>query len=142
LNLIRGLKKRQGYSFVEVIIVVVFVSIMSAWTFSKLISIIEFARAREALDNMGFMRTYFERCYILRGESYKGCDSFNVVGVDNPEKFPQAHFTYQISSQHNSYMIIATRNTLDGGQEGDEIRFHFDGTRIIRSGTGKFKAVK
>ncbi len=116
---IHRMRTKTGFTLLELIIVIVIVGVLASLALPKLFSVIEGARAAEALSAIASIRSAMERCYLMNNGSYMGCafgPGYNFLTIDDPGTSPNAHFTYNIPLVSSLfYVIIADRNALDGG---------------------------
>ena len=137
-----NLKKRGGFTLLEVIIVIIIVGVLASLALPRFFSTVEYSRATEAMQAIATVRQSMERCYLMR-VSYTGpCATFGNLDVEDPNTTPASHFTYAITSAATSYTVTATRNTRDGGNTASTVFLNFTGTAINKGGTGAFGAVQ
>lgn len=132
--------QKKAFTLLELIIVIVIVGVLAAVALPKLFSAIEYSRSAEALAMFTTLRRAYERCYLMSGGSYNGCAT--VVSENPPGS--NAHFFYvpnvfPLDNQH--YMIMAVRNTRDGGN-GGQINYDQNGNVITIIGYGPFAGLK
>jgi type IV pilus assembly protein PilE len=134
-------KNRSGFTLLEVIIVIIIVGVLASLALPRFFSTVEYSRGTEAMTGLSVSRQSIERCYLMRS-NYTGCNNYTLLDVNDPGTSPNAHFSYAVSTAATTYTIVATRNTLDGGDGASVIRLTFNGTTVTRSGTGPFGAVQ
>ena len=136
------LKKKSGFTLLEIIIVIIIVGVLASLALPRFFSTVEFAKSTEALASLGAVRQSLERFYLAHGSTYTG-SAVDALDLEDPSNSPNHHFTYDISNQSaNGYRIQATRNTLDGGTSGDLIYLILAGNSITRGGTGRFVGIQ
>ncbi|HRZ40295.1 MAG TPA: prepilin-type N-terminal cleavage/methylation domain-containing protein [Candidatus Omnitrophota bacterium] len=128
------MKTTQGFTLLELIIVIIIVGVLASIALPKLFSVVEGSRAAEALAAISSIRSSMERCYLMSNGTYFGCQintyapTNDSLDIENPEKSPGAHFRYLVTSgapfTRNDYVIISIRNAVDGGtHQGKMINF-------------------
>ena len=136
-----NLKNKSGFTLLEVIIVIIIVGVLASLALPRFFSTVEYSRGTEAMSALATVRQSIERCYLMRRD-YGSCTSFATLDVENPEAVPNAHFMYVIASGvATEYTITATRASTEGGS-GGTIQVYFNGTSVLRSGTGPFGAIQ
>jgi len=138
-----NIKRRSGFTLLEVIIVIIIIGVLASLALPRLFSTIEFARANEAMSAFQALRGSLERCYLARGGNYTGCQVNSNLDVQDPAGSINAHFTYTISGQSvTDYTITARRNTRDGGNTADIVQLSQTSSAITRTGTGAFAGIQ
>ena len=103
---------KKGFTLLEVIIVIIIVGVLTSLAMPKLFSMVEGAKAAEAISAIATIRSAMERCYLMRGGRYGACALFNALDIENPGNAPGSNFNYQISpsadTPESSYMIYVT----------------------------------
>jgi len=129
---------KKGFTLLEIIIVVIIVGVLASLALPRLFSTVEYSRSTEAFSALTSIRSSMERCYIEEMD-FNQCAGFGNLDIQDPAGTPGAHFSYAITADSAStYNSIATRNTLDGGNNGDLIGVRQTGTSIDRCGSGAF----
>jgi prepilin-type N-terminal cleavage/methylation domain-containing protein len=140
------LKNKNGFTLLEIIIVIIIIGVLASLALPRLFSTVEFSRSAEALAAFATIRGAMERCYLMNNATYVGCTltaAATNLDIENPALAPNAHFTYAVANQAVAgYQITATRTTRDGGTAGDIIRLTQAAGVITRTGTGAFSAIK
>ena len=144
-------QNKKGFTLLEIIIVIIIIGVLAALALPRLFKTVEFSRSAEALNSFTVIRGAMERCYIASSSpSYANCNLTSGspltsnLDVEDPATSPNSHFTYDIQKEDlNSYSILATRNTLDGGQTSSTITLsvNADGT-ITKTGAGAFNGIR
>ena len=136
------LKRKKGFTLLEIIIVVIIVGVLASLALPRLFSTVEYSRSTEALASIGSIRGSMERCALKSGTgSYTSCTSFATqLDIADPGAEAGHHFTYGITANGaTGYTIIATRGTLDNnGASGDLITVLKDASVVSKSGTTAF----
>jgi prepilin-type N-terminal cleavage/methylation domain-containing protein len=135
------LKRKKGFTLLEIIIVVIIVGVLASLALPRLFSTVEYSRSTEALASMGSIRGSMERCSLKSGiGSYAACTNFTTqLDIANPGLEAGTHFTYAITPNAAvGYTIVATRNTLDGGIATSTITMLKNATQITRTGATAF----
>jgi prepilin-type N-terminal cleavage/methylation domain-containing protein len=114
------INKTLAFTLLEIIIVIIIIGVLVASALPKMFSMIEKARAAEAIAAIGTIRVSMERAYLMQG-TYQTI-SLDDLEIDDPTTSPNSHFAYVIGPYgKDSYSIIAYRNTLDGGDNYDSM---------------------
>ena len=141
----RHKNKKNGFTLLEIIVVIIIVGILASLALPIFFDTLEFSRSTEALNALGSMRRGVDYCSMMSGiEDYTGCDSLAASGVTDPG--PNGHFSYTIDpgAVPGSIIFIATRNLNNGGDGFSTVELHympFAGS-ITRIGTGVFSNIK
>jgi len=134
--------KKNGFTLLEIIIVIVVLLALLLLAMPKMFSMIEYTRSNEAMQTIASIRKALNKCHMLNGQTYVGCDIDELI-LEDPNSQPDVNFSYTIFGQsNNGYTIEATRLTNDGGDGISTITYLNDGTDIFKSGTGVFKNIK
>ena len=146
-------KKKEGFTLLEIIVVIIILGVLAGLALPRLFSNIEFSRSAEALNAIGVIRGSVERCALMRG-GYGQCSPLPTnpfIDVQDPSLEAGSHFDYNIQMNNISegnYQILATRNAVDNGDGTSQIIFtiwHNDvsgGGLIQRAGTGVFSSIQ
>jgi prepilin-type N-terminal cleavage/methylation domain-containing protein len=131
----------QGFTLIEIIIVIIIVGVLAGLALPRFFSTVEFSKSTEALNAMTFIRGAMERCYFREG-TFANC-TIGDLDISNPSDAVGAHFkSYDISLQTvDSYVITATRGTINGGDDTSTIQIVQDANGVTRSGRAFFKAL-
>ncbi|MCA9405934.1 MAG: prepilin-type N-terminal cleavage/methylation domain-containing protein [Candidatus Omnitrophica bacterium] len=136
------LNKKQGFTLLEIIVVIIIVGVLASLALPRLFSTIETTRGGEASRAIGVIRGAMERCYLQGNQAYTGC-TISVLDIDDPGTMPGAHFGYAVSvTGAQTYTVTATRNSTEGGSTSDFIRFTQTTAGVTRTGSGAFSGVK
>jgi prepilin-type N-terminal cleavage/methylation domain-containing protein len=132
----------QGFTLLEIIIVIIIIGVLASLAMPRFFSTVEYSRATEALASLQTTRSAIERCYI-QTNAYASCGTFADLDVADPATSPGAHFTYAIGTAATSFNVTATRNTRNGGA-GGSITIRQDNTAgtVTKSGTAPFSGIK
>ncbi len=127
-----NLSKKEGFTLLEIVIVIIIVGVLSAVALPRLLVAIELSRVGEAEHTIGVIRGSLERCGA-RIQDITGCNSYANLDIDDPTGEPGSHFTYAVSIYQSTnpyqYAIRAYRNTTDGGASytaTDHIFYHYN----------------
>ncbi|MEW5894266.1 MAG: prepilin-type N-terminal cleavage/methylation domain-containing protein [Candidatus Omnitrophota bacterium] len=104
----------NGFTLLELIIVVIIIAVLVSVALPKLTAMIEFTRSSEALAILGALRTSMERCYLMNNATFEFCNWDTIDVISTPD--PNEHFRYGIvqdSLKEASYRMYAVRNTRD-----------------------------
>ena len=136
------LKRKKGFTLLEIIIVVIIVGVLASLALPRLFSTVEFSRSTEALAAIGSLRSAMERCLLKSGNTYLGCTKL-TLDMSDPDGNPGTHFTYAVTNQSGTgYALTAVRNTLDGGVVTSNIIITQTATGVTRTGNTAFAGVK
>ena len=136
-------RQNQGFTLLEVIIVIIIVGVLSSLALPRYVSTVEYSRSTEALNMFSALRESMERCYSVQ-KDYTNC-TLSKIDFADPSGNAKSHFGYASTTNTASgYSITATRNsTLDSGDGTSTIVLTYDETNgATRSGTSKFAAIK
>ena len=134
--------KKKGFTLLEVIIVIIILAVLATLALPSLFASVEFARANEALNATTALRGSIERCYVMRNQSYTGCQTMTNLDIADPGSGGQAHFTYAVTTGASVYTIRATRSTLNGGVTTSWINYVVTATGVTRSGGSAFAGIQ
>lgn len=139
-----NLNKKEGFTLLEIIIVIIIVGVLASLALPRLFKTVEFSRSGEALAAFSSIRSAMERCYLQNGANYTVCNSFaNKLDLEDPGSSPNAHFSYTITSPSAAgYTIKANRLTNDGGNTSDYIQLIQSQTAVQKSGVGAFSGIQ
>lgn len=144
--------RSKGFTMLEMVICMIILGALAGLAMTRFYSTIEYSRSSEALAAFSQIRNSMERCY-LQVQTYTTCylnspgPDPNNLDIEDPGLSPGAHFSYRVNSPPNPqewYTIEAFRNTIDGGNPADLIKFTYykNGNFIKREGTGAFNAIQ
>jgi prepilin-type N-terminal cleavage/methylation domain-containing protein len=128
-------KKINGFTFMELLVVVIVVGILVSAAIPILNKNIEKSRTSEAATTLNLIRMA-ERDYFLDNKTYT--TNFDSLNIDNPNNTASAnrYFDYTITSADaNGFSASATRK--DGPYTGDN--YTIDQTGSIDSSNGHFQ---
>lgn len=112
---------RNGFTLLEIMIVVIIVGVLASLALPKFGSIIERTRAVEAIETLTRLRGALERCY-LNTRNYTQCIHgpgnpwVKLTGNEDPGSAVNSHFyyAYSVASGANTHFaLIAVRNTRE-----------------------------
>lgn len=129
---------KTAFTLLEVIIVIIIVGVLASLALPRFFKVIQYSYSTEAFSSMQAVRGALERCYLLRGGDYSGCN-FASIDVPAPELAPNAHFEYAIQNTSTTgYTIHAVRKTREGGATANTIDLTVTSGSITKSGTTIF----
>jgi type IV pilus assembly protein PilA len=140
-----SLKRQQGFTLIEIIIVVVILGILAAVALPKITANIDKVRAAEAFSVLGTTKSAFDRCIeeqtgglrVAVAADITRCDTFAELGVTVPAA---GNFTYAFAGVvGNTIPVVATIRAAFGTVGVDFITFTYniDGT-VAKTCAGKF----
>lgn len=116
------IKKRNnnsfGFTLLELIIVVVIVGVLAGLAMPRMSIMIERARGTEAIVTMTQIRSGMERCYVM-SRDFRTCVQvvpgryFEKIGLADPDKNVNSHFTYGFRADVDRYWVYAARNSYE-----------------------------
>ncbi len=128
---------KRGFTLLELVIVIIIVGVLASISFTRLFKLIEYSRVTEALAQIASVHQAVERCYLMHGGAYSFCTP-NVLGTET-QSVPNTHFVYAIYiAGADQYILLAFRNSKDGGDTNDYIQVHYSSTGTTQCGIGAF----
>jgi len=107
--------KREGFTLLEVIIVIIIVGVLASLALPRFFNLIESSRSVEAMAMLKVWRESIERCYVMTRD-YGLCRDINTLDIDNPTTSPGSHFdSASFMTNGTDYMIMVGRNTYELG---------------------------
>ncbi len=128
----------KGFTLLEVLVVIVIIGILASLAMPRFFRTVEYSRATEALAQLSAVRSSMQRCYLLQN-SYTGCTAFTLLDVEDPGTLTGTHFTYALGTGATTFLITATRNTVDGGSTAERVTINQDGTK---TGSGLYTGIR
>ena len=128
-----GFKKRQGFTLIEIIIVVVILGILAAVALPKLTENIGKATAAEAFQVGGAVGKAYDRCLAdqsggvaVTNAMALNCNTFALLNMQTP---PDTNFTYALSGPGAGVTLVltATAQAKNGLTGDDIIKFSYAG---------------
>lgn len=130
-------RKKQGFTLLELVIVVIIVAILASLALPKMFGMAETAKAVEGYRAIGTIREALERYYLRNDRTYVGGTMANL-DINNPGDEAGSLFTYTISNQSPSaYRIRAARDS----NPADYVQVDASATAITKTGGGIYKNV-
>lgn len=130
-------KNNKGFTLLEIIIVIIIIGVLASLALPRFLKTVEYSRSAEALSHLSALRQSMDRCYAS-ANTYVGCDlaGFAALDVENPTTIPGSHFGYAFNGAvgATTFAIIATRNSIDGGDSLSEIHIDQSGSKAGSSG--------
>ena len=127
------MKKRSGFTLIELFIVVLVIAILAAIAMPILSKNIEKSKTGEVISTLNLIRMA-EKDYLLDYKTKTYTTDFNLLNIDNPNNIASAnrYFNYTIPTGGlNVFTATATRK--DGPYAGDWYTIDQDGS-ITSSG--------
>jgi len=131
-------KIKNAFTLLEIIITIIIVGILAGLALPRFFKTMEFSRSNEALIQLATIKKSLERCYLFESD-YTECDDFNTLDMEDPSSQTNAHFAYGITSDATTFIVTATRNSVDNGDGSSAITIDQDG---VKSGTGVFANIR
>ncbi len=124
-------RKKQGFTLIEIIIVVVILGILAAVALPKLTANIGKAASAEAFNIGGEVAKAFDRCLADKtggvapvAVDVAACNTFAAMTMTAP---PAGNFTYVLSNAGTKLTLTATAVTKNGlNAASDNIQFTYD----------------
>ena len=128
---LQGTGQKQGFTLIEIIIVVVILGILAAIALPRLTGNIDYARAAEAFNIASAVGQAFDRCVTASAggvtpvaAEITACSTLDLIGVTAPVS---SNFNYSIPSFGGTsltFLAVGTGGTLAAT---DVITFTFNG---------------
>jgi len=111
---------KNGFTVLELIIVVILVGVLSALALPRFFKMIESARNVERDNMIKVIHDAVERCLYFNDDIIHACMFWTNLDIPNPTSSPNSHFIYDLDDLTVggtpgvwSYRIMTWRNTLD-----------------------------
>jgi len=122
------LKRRDGFTLLELLMVVIIVGILAALALPVYTGMVERARSAEAVTMLGTIKTAME-VYWLQGNTYVGTTivpggNTGTIGIDIPADNSTLWNYILGSTDADTFAVTATRSTLSRG-DGTTIRLQY-----------------
>ena len=145
-----NLKQNKAFTLMEIILVLVIVGVVLAFTLTGLFKQIERHHAQEALNTMNLIRTTLESCGVENSYDFSKCGTWDAINFTNPSYNTPAgsnmsasfyyNFDVNINVAHDSYTITATRS--GAGLAGNTIFILRNNTGAVTcNGTGDYVGI-
>lgn len=109
-------KKNEGFTLLEIIIVIIIVGVLASLALPKFFSTVEYSRSTEALGNLNAIRGAMERCSLQQNDNYANCGAPTDWDIADPSAEPGRLFTYAVTDEAvGTFTLTATRNTASSG---------------------------
>ena len=126
-------QKIDGFNLMIILVSITLVGTVFSFVFPKILYVIEeSALNTEAIENLQVIRIAIEHCRLTNSQDACKCTigsgpqlslDWNILGLEDPGKMPNAHFSYVSSecgvSPNYSYIICADRNALSNEEQGN-----------------------
>jgi prepilin-type N-terminal cleavage/methylation domain-containing protein len=109
------LNKKSGFTLLEIIIVIIIVGVLASLALPRFFNTIEYSRSTEALNSIGILKRGADRCALAvqattgTANSYGACNTFTLLGIEDPTAAPDSNFSYNINWASPWYVITAAR---------------------------------
>ena len=134
--MIKRLKGKGGFTLLELIMVIIIIGILATLAVPQYTSFVEKARAAEAINTIGAIKTA-EDMARLEGSSYLDDADDPGLAISFPTSGTATFWTYAVTGgTADGYVITATRTSRGGFTTGtdDTIIFTWTGGPITGSG--------
>lgn len=102
------MKNKQGFTLIEVIIVIVILGVLATLALPRITGQIEASKAAEAVSMLGALRRAALQCWDM-GEDIALCDTFAELGIQAPGA--SAVFTYTSATTGTDDVIFKATST-------------------------------
>ena len=141
----RGPNTRSGLTLLEIIVVIMILGVIVSLALPRLMRMVEYSRATEALNTIVSLRSAMEKCGMQKGLVNCTHTSWDNIGITDPGTAPNAHWTYRVNPNFpvdGAYQITAIRNSnedasLSAGQR-ITVTINPADSSITRVGTGEY----
>ena len=93
------MKKKKAFTLLELIIVIIIIGVLVKLALPKMFTLVERARAAEAVATFATLRSAIDRCILMVGAAGKDeelCEQWGNLDIEDPSLAPGSHFNYQI----------------------------------------------
>jgi len=126
-----GFNKKQGFTLIEIIIVVVILGILAAVALPKITQNIGKAAVAEVFNVGGETAKAFNRCLeeqsagvTVTNAMVRACSTYGSMNMTVP---PVNNFTYVLTTGSTFVTMLATAVAQNGFTSADTVRFIFNG---------------
>lgn len=138
-------KLRNGFTLLEVILVLIIIGVLASLAVPRLLRMVEFSYATEALRTTGDIKRALNNCAVNSDSmDYAPCCFFSRMNIDDPGLAPGSHFNYTTTCAGfpsiTIFQVLATRKT-DLSSSISTTFFLTTGTKSV-VGTGTFSQIK
>lgn len=127
-------KRSQGFTLIEIIIVVVILGILAAIALPKITQNVDKARAAEVFQTASQVNGAYQRCIdehtgglrVAVAADVSACNTFTLINLTSPTAQSQS-FTYTLSNGGTTLSMVA-QGKFAGNAGVDHITFSWDAT--------------
>lgn len=141
----KRMNNRSGFTLLEIIIVIIIIGVLASLALPRMFAMTENAKSVEALNAFKTIRGGMDMCYMMNNNLYDGptsdCNTWAVIGVNDPGLEPGAHFTYTVptvAAQTFSVRATSTSNVAN------QITYTFNraaNPAVVIRGAGAFATI-
>jgi prepilin-type N-terminal cleavage/methylation domain-containing protein len=113
---------KQGFTLIEIIIVIIILGILAAVALPKVTQNIDLARASEAFHFGGAVAKAFDRCIMFESGDIASCDSFAEMNIADPIS---DNFTYGLSVA-GDVLTMTVIGKFTGAVAADNVTFTYN----------------
>jgi prepilin-type N-terminal cleavage/methylation domain-containing protein len=141
----KRINNRSGFTLLEIIVVIIIVGVLASLALPRFFQTINFSRSTEALNAMGVIKRASDHCAMKAGALtgapvYTGCNTFPMLGIDDPGTTPGANFTYGLAYVAPNLTMTATDVVAARGIV--RVVYNTGAGTITRTGTNDYAGLR